>query len=566
MKSFLFDLDGTLVLTDNIYLRVWSEILFPYNIIVTGDFFVTHIQGNNDENVVNKLIPSACLEDVSKQKNTLFDRHIHSVEPIVHSIDFLKQVKQKGHPVCVVTNCNRPNAEAIMKHVGLEKYILHLVIGNECIQAKPSPHPYLHAMTLLGTTPDQCYIFEDSKSGLLSAIQCAPYCVIGIETHTSEQTLLKYGANIVISDYSDAYLYKKLMKYKPCKNELDITKCIRNSLQYMNIDTIHVDDDTLLKGGYICDVCSVIITLCDKTSISCVFKRANTQQNNLSMMADKLGLYEREYYFYESIAPHVNINIPICYGIIRDDDFKQIGILLEDVSGKCDLNLNLNTSSIDVTLKLVDEIAKMHSYFHNKQLTTVFERLHKNDSTLFQPFWNEFIGERVGGFISKWDMVLNEKTAGIVRLISEKYTKIQQKLSTGGLTLCHGDFKSPNIFYAKDNTPTLIDWQYVVEGKGVQDIIFLMIESFESEHIHEWYSIIVNYYYKKRVEYGCTYARKDFDEDITYAICYFPTLVAIWFGTIDQDELLDKNFPYFFIKKYVYFLEHYVNVELLQHL
>ena len=33
--SFLFDLDGTLVKTDNIYYKVWSEILSDYNIILT---------------------------------------------------------------------------------------------------------------------------------------------------------------------------------------------------------------------------------------------------------------------------------------------------------------------------------------------------------------------------------------------------------------------------------------------------------------------------------------------------------------------------------------------------
>lgn len=33
--SLLFDLDGTLVKTDNIYLKVWSEILLEYNIELT---------------------------------------------------------------------------------------------------------------------------------------------------------------------------------------------------------------------------------------------------------------------------------------------------------------------------------------------------------------------------------------------------------------------------------------------------------------------------------------------------------------------------------------------------
>jgi hypothetical protein len=35
---------------------------------------------------------------------------------------------------------------------------------------------------------------------------------------------------------------------------------------------------------------------------------------------------------------------------------------------------------------------------------------------------------------------------------------------------------------------------------------------------------------------------------------YFPFFVAIWFGTVDEDELIDKNFPFFFIQRLFNFL------------
>jgi hypothetical protein len=31
--------------------------------------------------------------------------------------------------------------------------------------------------------------------------------------------------------------------------------------------------------------------------------------------------------------------------------------------------------------------------------------------------------------------------------------------------------------------------------------------------------------------------------------------VAIWFGTIDDDELIDMNFPFFFIQKLFNFMQ-----------
>ena len=58
-------------------------------------------------------------------------------------------------------------------------------------------------------------------------------------------------------------------------------------------------------------------------------------------MAKKLGLYERENYFYDTISKYININCPDFYGLVRDDNLNVIGILMENlnISGNYFLNL-----------------------------------------------------------------------------------------------------------------------------------------------------------------------------------------------------------------------------------
>ena len=63
--AFLFDLDGTLVITDDIYFDVWENILSKYNIVLDKDMFYKHIQGNNDKYVVNTLLPNVSLSKIS---------------------------------------------------------------------------------------------------------------------------------------------------------------------------------------------------------------------------------------------------------------------------------------------------------------------------------------------------------------------------------------------------------------------------------------------------------------------------------------------------------------------
>ena len=42
---------------------------------------------------------------------------------------------------------------------------------------------------------------------------------------------------------------------------------------------------------------------------------------------------------------------------------------------------------------------------------------------------------------------------------------------------------------------------------------------------------------------------EEYEKDFINSICYYPFFVAIWFGTLNEDELIDKKFPSEFINK-----------------
>jgi len=567
---FLFDLDGTLIISDHIYIEVWKKLLEKYNIFVNDDFYKLHIQGNSDTNVIIKLLPNCNIDinNISQLKDKYFYENLSKINIIEGSIEFIKFIKEKGHKVAIVTNCNRITATNILKYININNFIDLLIIGSECKNTKPHSEPYLKAIEYFNINNNKCFIFEDSNSGLLSAKGTKPKCIIGIDYfNNNEYMLKKIGANIIINNY-DINLYDKLIKYNNnYKNEIDNLKNnIFNSLKNkFNIKSINIYNNNI-KGGYISDVIKVDILLSNNELLKTIFKKENKSENNLSLMVNKLQLYEREYLLYENIYNYLNINIPKFYGIIRDNNLEKIGIILENINNdNFILNLNLNKQSIDVILNYISHISKMHVKFMNKNLTNKFKGLYKqNSKELNNLFFVTFINNNLDNFIKKWIFLLNDKIINKLKLIANKYEKIQNELSKGILTLCHGDFKSPNIFYnIIINEPYFIDWQYICEGKGIQDIIFFMIESFDSEVIKNYYNIIINYYYNKIIDNNIEYNIKEYNDDITYSISYFPMLVAIWFGNINQDELIDKNFPFIFIKKFIYFIDNYLDENVL---
>ena len=390
----------------------------------------------------------------------------------------------------------------------------------------------------------------------MSAKGVNPKLLIGIETIYTKKEFENFGIKLSIKNFCNLNI-NDFINYQD--NIIDFLKnIIINNNLISNVKDILFDNDKL-KGGFIADVISFKTITDNGKIVSQILKYENKENNGLSIMAHKLKLYEREYYFYTNIANKININIPFFYGVIKHDDVN-IGIVLENLlEKKYKINLNLNLESIDVTLKIVNRMAKFHSHYWNKDLKKMFPELKNTNDNTFCPFFTDFINERYELFQNKWFKILNKTQTEKCNEIYNNFSRIQQKFSTDNhLTFIHGDIKSPNIFYDLENgyEPYFIDWQHCGIGKGTQDLVFFIIESFDIINIKSIFNLTKYYYYKKLIEYGVTdYPFQEYENDLYDAICYIPFFTSIWFGTVPQDELIDKNFPYFLISKMFYLIE-----------
>jgi HAD superfamily hydrolase (TIGR01509 family) len=542
--AFLFDLDGTLVITDSIYYEVWQKILSVYNIDLTCEMFTAYIQGNNDRHVINSLLSgvNVDLQELSNKKDELFIENISKINVILGAEDILKDIKATGNKACIVTNCNRRVAHAILNYTNLYRYIDFIISSDDCKNGKPSGEPYALAMKKYDMLPDKCIIFEDSKTGIISGRMNTPRLLIGIETIYSSNELIQYGADCAISNYSNMNVDRI------CELKRDHEENLKDILAYnlkCDANTIIINN-TKLKGGFIADVIGFEVS-----GKKYILKYENKTENNLSNMAKQLELYDREYYFYMNISRFVDVEVPNVSVIIKNSNFENVGIVLENLNARnYIINLNLNTENIDISLKIVCRMAKLHSKFWNKDLKHAFPNLKTSVDKIMCPFMQNFIAERREVFIARWASINN---IGEFENVFDNFTDIQVRFSIGkNLTFIHGDIKSPNIFYDANNhnEPCFIDWQHCAIGKGVQDLIFFIIESFDICKTKQVFYLMKHYYYMKLIESGITnYSFEEYERDIHDAVRYIPFFTCVWFGTIQQDELIDKNFPYFLITK-----------------
>tara|TARA_Y100000816_G_C25944795_1_gene492809 strand:- start:78 stop:875 length:798 start_codon:yes stop_codon:yes gene_type:complete len=250
--------------------------------------------------------------------------------------------------------------------------------------------------------------------------------------------------------------------------------------------------------------------------------------------------------FYEKFSNELSI-CPKFYGVVKNDS-KNLGVLLEDYSVYSEWILNPEFKIKEDIDCLISVCSKLHIQYWNKVPTNIVKT--PND-VLFQPSWGEFCKSKYEQFKEKW--LKTSEECRIFESILNNFEKIQNHLSQPPLTLCHGDIKALNMFKnVKTNELCLIDWQYISKAKGVQDITFFVIESLEKEN-NELETYIKEAYYKE-ITKVVFYSREKFEIDWMISMCYFPFYVAMWFGTLDTNELIDSDFPKRFIERYKYVL------------
>ena len=96
--------------------------------------------------------------------------------------------------------------------------------------------------------------------------------------------------------------------------------------------------------------------------------------------------------------------------------------------------------------------------------------------------------------------------------------------------------------------PILIDWQYARPGQGIEDIVFLLVESCDISDFENLAQILIDSYYDERQKQDDVAVPKhERGVQVSSALAGFPLFVAVWFGCIDASKLTEPNFPFLYI-------------------
>lgn len=198
-SAYLFDLDGTLVVTDPLHMDLWKTILQSYGYELTEHDYHCRIRGKNDQAIWTEFGVGTESERLqwNRWKETEFEKRVNETLPVEGVNAFLDKITDEKYVnyaldhmvwIGVVTNSNGKMANLLLSRLGITNKVDVLITADNCPNPKPSPAPYLMALEELGVDATATVIFEDSPIGIQSALAVHPQklYVIGTENQVIE--------------------------------------------------------------------------------------------------------------------------------------------------------------------------------------------------------------------------------------------------------------------------------------------------------------------------------------------------------------------------------------------
>lgn len=207
--GLLFDIDGTLVESDPLHLEAFNIVFEPYGHHFDRDRFGRDLQGLANVAIGAKFLPGETPERqraILDEKEATFRRlAAQGVEPVHGLFDLLDWADENGVPCVAVTNAPRANADMLLESIRAQHRFRAVVVAEDLAHGKPHPLPYLEGLRLIDADPEHSVAFEDSRTGIASAV-AARIMTIGMATGLAPEQLIEAGAAQAARDYTDTAL------------------------------------------------------------------------------------------------------------------------------------------------------------------------------------------------------------------------------------------------------------------------------------------------------------------------------------------------------------------------
>jgi beta-phosphoglucomutase len=171
-EAIFFDFDGVLLDTEPTHCACWAEVLRPFGIDLTWEYYRDNAIGIDDREMLRLLARMAvrpCEWDelwaLYPAKKRLFQTRMMQ-PPFEERLKALLPDLERDYRLAVVSSSACVEIEPLLISGGIRGHFGTIVGGESVTRHKPAPEPYLLAAERLGVA--RALVIEDSAAGVAS--------------------------------------------------------------------------------------------------------------------------------------------------------------------------------------------------------------------------------------------------------------------------------------------------------------------------------------------------------------------------------------------------------------
>jgi HAD superfamily hydrolase (TIGR01509 family) len=173
-KAVLWDMDGTLVNSEELHWIAWRNTMAKEGIVITREQFLSTFGQRNDSIIpawLGSAVSAERIERIGQAKEELYRDLVQRVgiAPESGVATWLDRLHKHGWQQAIASAAPRANIDAVLEALSATHVFQGIVSAEDVHRGKPDPEVYLLAASRVDVPAERCIVVEDAAAGIEGA-------------------------------------------------------------------------------------------------------------------------------------------------------------------------------------------------------------------------------------------------------------------------------------------------------------------------------------------------------------------------------------------------------------
>jgi len=212
LQAVVFDLDGLMFNTEDLYQQVGAEVLARRGKKLDGEL-LDQMMGRQSLRALQIMIDWHQLNDTpdelaEESMEIMYALLPERLEPMPGLVQLLNNLEAAEMPKAIATSSSRTFVTRVLQQFQLESRFSFVLTSEDITHGKPAPDVYLLAAEKHALQPGQIMVLEDSQIGCRAAVSAGTHAVAVPSGHSKQHEF--QGVQLIADSLADGRIYQTL--------------------------------------------------------------------------------------------------------------------------------------------------------------------------------------------------------------------------------------------------------------------------------------------------------------------------------------------------------------------